>query len=91
MSDDVAFLPAEVIGYRVWRLGGAGALLPQVSVHPDGATIWRPGDVTAACRHGHVAPAPGCSCGLHAVLAHEHGDEIPRALRGLAPAASSPG
>ena len=162
-------LPAEVIGYRVWRLGGAGALLPQVSVHPDGATIWRPGDVTAACRHGHVAPAPGCSCGLHAsyeppdpcrdggfgsnraaygavvcwgeidttstdfraqharivclafwrmqtwhhtelirvaahrygvpcveldelpVLAHEHGDEIPHALRGLAPAASSPG
>ncbi|MDQ3723565.1 MAG: hypothetical protein M3376_11000 [Actinomycetota bacterium] len=67
-----SFRPPRPGGYasktdnRVWRLGEAGELLPQVSVHPDGATIWHPGDVTAACRHGHVAPAPGCSCGLHA-------------------------
>lgn len=66
MSDDIALLPAEVIGYRAWRRGDDGGLRSYVSVHPDGATLWAPGDVTARCRHGHDAPAIGCSCGLHA-------------------------
>lgn len=63
---EVPLLPAEVIGYRVWRLGDDGKLRSYVSVHPDVAIVWTPGDVTALCRHGHVAPSPGCSCGLHA-------------------------
>lgn len=65
MSDDVALLPAEVIGYRVWRLDGVGGLLPYVSVHDDPRGIWAPGVVTARCERGHAAPALGCSCGLH--------------------------
>jgi len=66
MTDDVPLLPEEVIGYRVWRMGEDGELLSYVSVHPDAATVWVPSDVTARCRHGHDAPAVGCSCGLHA-------------------------
>jgi hypothetical protein len=66
VSDDVPLLPAEIVGYRAWRLDDDGRLRSYVSVHPDAATVWTPGDVTARCRHGHEAPAIGCSCGLHA-------------------------
>lgn len=65
MSDDVALLPAEVIGYRVWRLDALGGLLPYVSVHDGAGGLWAPGVVVARCERGHVAPALGCSCGLH--------------------------
>lgn len=168
MTQDAALLPAQVVGYRVWRIGDDGDLRSYVAVHPDGATVWTPGDVTARCERGHEAPAIGCSCGLHAAyeppdpcrdggfganqavygaiacwgeidttstdfraqharivclafwrmqtwhhtelirssarahgvpcveldelagMAHEHGDEIPRALRGLATASGRP-
>lgn len=63
---DVPLLPAEVVGYRVWRLGDQGELRSYVAAHPDAATRWTPGDVTAMCRHGHAAPSFGCSCGLYA-------------------------
>ena len=66
MTDDAPLLAAEVVGYRVWRLGDDGALRSYVSVHPDAATAWTPGDVTASCHRGHAAPSAGCSCGLHA-------------------------
>lgn len=66
MTGDVPLLPAEVIGYRVWRMGSDGELRSYVSVHPDAGTVWTPGDVTARCREGHEAPGLGCSCGLHA-------------------------
>ena len=65
MSDDVALLPAEVIGYRVWRLGDDLGLLPYVSVHPSADGVWTPGVVRASCERGHDAPGRGCSCGLH--------------------------
>lgn len=65
MSDDVPLLPAEVVGYRVWRLADDGSLLPYVSVHAASGGLWRPGTVTASCEQGHRAPATGCSCGLH--------------------------
>ncbi len=64
MIDDVPLLPAEVVGYRAWRMGDDGELLPYVSVHGGG--VWAPGIVTARCEHAHDAPAVGCSCGLHA-------------------------
>ncbi len=66
MSDDVPLLPAEVLGYRTWRLGDDGGLASVVSVHPDARSAWTPGDVVARCRHGHEAPHPGCTCGLYA-------------------------
>lgn len=62
---DVPLLPAEVVGYRVWRLAGDGRLLPYVSVHGASGGLWGPGTVAASCEQGHLAPAPGCSCGLH--------------------------
>jgi len=66
MTEDVPLLPAEVLGFRVWRMGD-GALASYVSVHPDADTVWaRPGVVEARCRQGHVAPYAGCTCGLHA-------------------------
>ena len=65
MTAEVPLLPGEVLGYRVWRLGDSG-LVSYVSVHPDAQTVWAPGVVVAACRHGHEAPYAGCSCGLHA-------------------------
>jgi hypothetical protein len=64
--DDVPLLPAEVVGYRAWRMGEDGQLRSLVSVHPDASTVWAPGEVTARCRHEHDAPAVGCTCGLHA-------------------------
>lgn len=65
MSEDVPLLAAEVVGYRAWRMGAGSDLLSHVSVHPDALTIWTPGEITARCRHGHDAPAIGCTCGLH--------------------------
>ncbi|MDQ3849976.1 MAG: hypothetical protein M3296_05105 [Actinomycetota bacterium] len=66
MIDDVPLLPAEIVGYRAWRLGDDGDLRAYVSGHPDDRAVWTRGDVTAHCRTGHEAPAIGCSCGLHA-------------------------
>jgi hypothetical protein len=66
MTADAPLLPAEVIGYRVWRLSADGELASAVSVHPDARSVWMPGDVEARCRHGHEAPYPGCTCGLYA-------------------------
>jgi hypothetical protein len=66
VSDETLLLPAEVIGYRAWRIGADGELLSHVSVHPDASTVWTSSEATARCRHGHVAPAVGCSCGLYA-------------------------
>ncbi len=66
MTAEAPLLPEAVIGYRVWRMGDDGGLLPYVSVHAGAQAIWTPGDVTAACDEGHEAPAAGCSCGLHA-------------------------
>ncbi len=66
MSDEAPLLPAEVIGYRVWRIGDDCDLRSYVATHPDEATVWAPGDVTATCARGHGAPASGCTCGLHA-------------------------
>ena len=57
MSDDVPLLPAEVIGYRVWRIADDMRLRSYVSVHPDADTLWNPGEVTARCYRGHTAPS----------------------------------
>jgi len=64
-EDDVPLLPGEVLGYRVWRMWD-GELVSQVAVHPDAQTAWLPGVAVGRCRHGHEAPHPGCTCGLHA-------------------------
>jgi len=68
MTEEAPLLPGEVLGYRVWRMGDGG-LMSYVSVHPDARTVWAPGVVVAACRHGHEAPHSGCVCGLHASYA----------------------
>jgi hypothetical protein len=56
-------VPAPVYGLRTWVVTEGERL-----AGPHGREPWPAGPVTAACRLGsdHAAPAPGCTCGLHA-------------------------
>jgi glycine cleavage system H lipoate-binding protein len=59
-----------LIGYRAWRLGDDGTLVPWSLV---GSGAWEPGVNTAVCHAGrrHTPPAADCMCGLYA-LAFEY-------------------
>jgi hypothetical protein len=64
---DTPLVPAPVYGLRTWTVRGerpderlAGAYRAAAPWPAGGASI------EAACAKGHSAPAPGCSCGVHA-------------------------
>jgi glycine cleavage system H lipoate-binding protein len=74
-----------LIGYRAWRLGDDGALVPWALV---GSGAWEPGPNTAVCHAGrrHTPPAADCMCGLYALASeydhrlHGHDDQIVGAI-----------
>jgi len=60
---------SPVVGYRAWQLGPGGVLFPLAL---PAAPPWEPAVNRARCftgrRHAaHEAPAPDCTCGLHAL------------------------
>ena len=60
---------SAVAGYRAWQLGPGGVLFPLAL---PAAPPWEPAVNRARCfgdrRHdAHAAPAPHCTCGLHAL------------------------
>jgi len=59
---------SAVAGYRAWQLGPGGVLFPLAL---PAAPPWEPAVNRAQCfarsRDGHEAPAPHCTCGLHAL------------------------
>jgi hypothetical protein len=66
MSDEVPLVAGSLYGLRTWRVvsDGCGEHLAA----PQRGTEWPSsgGWVQARCEHGHVAPAIGCRCGIHA-------------------------
>lgn len=54
----------KLVGWRQWRVGDDGELLPGFR---GGA--WQPGENVATCATGHAAPDSDCHCGLHAYYA----------------------
>lgn len=62
-------LTEPLVGYRAWRVGDDGSLVPWSAV---AAGAWVPGVNTARCLvtrnvSSHVAPMRRCSCGLYAL------------------------
>jgi hypothetical protein len=53
------------IGYRGWVLHRSGSF-PSLRPITNGGRGWRPGVNVAQCHTGHLAPNPGCGCGLWA-------------------------
>jgi len=66
MDAEVPLVAGSLYGLRTWTVmsDGAGEHLAA----PQRGTEWPPtgGWVRARCEHGHVAPAIGCRCGIHA-------------------------
>jgi hypothetical protein len=80
--------PHPIIGYREWSWDPARRRL----VGPFTEVAWEPGTTTASCskshrpwRRQHVAPDPGCYCGLYADYRPEamHGGELGQLTRQL--------
>jgi hypothetical protein len=60
-------VPSPVYGLRTWTVRGEHSGERLAGVYRDAAPWPAGGDwVDASCTKGHSAPAPGCSCGIHA-------------------------
>lgn len=74
MTVAVPMFVQPVIGFRVWRLGADGLLLPRAvsALERLAAEPWRPGRNDARCmylgrsRALHRSPRADCDCGLYA-------------------------
>jgi len=59
-----------ILGFRVWRLGSHGELIPFIGRGPD----WVPGENRARCLvKNHKAPHAYCGCGFNALHAPPRG------------------
>jgi hypothetical protein len=66
MSDQ-PLVPSSLYGLRTWSVTGAPGEERLAGLHE--AAVWPTGGewLEAVCTHApHTAPAPGCSCGVHA-------------------------
>lgn len=73
---------------RAWRLfrvrsDGDGWVLSSPMFHNPEPVSWPRVATAAACHKGHPAPAPGCRCGVYAIV-RGAGDSLPGYLRDTA-------
>ena len=66
MDAEVPLVAGSLYGLRTWRVvsdeAGEHLAAPHRGVQWPSTRRW----VQARCEHGHVAPATGCRCGIHA-------------------------